>query len=297
MSRRHLAVIGATAVVVSATLLPQTIYLEKFRQLNAKYHWDQTEEPVKEKLQQRFKKVLSDLGIPEDKKFKLFHTYGYNVYHGGSHFTKKGAVVGVPIHFDYENVENINRDEVFIYDKPIDWNKRAAKSFLNSLVLSENAQKFAMAREIIKIQQDDPIIRLMHNVLHIGLVYVMYNVISTTMKLPTRQKGVRYLVNSAFIGGGILTWVGTIVSLSYESDVTSDKKVSDLGPDYTQGGKEFYEKLLNRNIALRALLGEDGKRLFTANGNENYMIFRKSAPIFHRKSFFDAKLEDVQQLV
>ncbi|XP_076671940.1 transmembrane protein 177 [Andrena cerasifolii] len=297
MSRRHLAVISATAVVVTGTLLPETVYLEKFRQLNAKYQWDQTEEPVKEKLQERFKKVLCDLGIPEKKKFKLFHTYGYNVYHGGSHFTKNGAVIGVPMHFNYENVENINKDEVFIYDKPIDWNKRAAKSFLNSLVLSENAQKFAMAREIVKIQQDDPVIRLMHNVLHIGLVYIIYTVIRITMKLPTRQKNVRYLVNSAFIGGGILSWVGTVASLTYETDVISDKKVSDLGPVYTQGGKEFYEKLLNRNIALRTLLGEDGKKLFTANGNENYMIFRKSAPIFHRKSFFDSKLEDVQQLV
>ena len=40
-----------------------------------------------------------------------------------------------------------------------------------------------------------------------------------------------------------------------------------VGPDFAEGGIEYYQKLLARNRALRELLGDEGRRRFTPEGN------------------------------
>lgn len=235
---------------------------------------------------------------PEEKEIlKIFHIYGYDVYHAGTISTKYGGVIGIPLHFQYENVESINKNEAFFYDVPIDWNKPAGKNFLNSLVLSENAQKFAIAREALKIKDDHPFYNTFNALIHVLLSFGIYDILHRQLHLAKRKKGFRYTIIATVTIGTIGTWIATRYAMIYGSDMNVDKMLCKLGVNYIKGGQEYYEKLLNRNIALRTLLGDEGKRQFTANGNNTYTFVQNNVPIFNRKSFFDSKLQDIKELV
>ncbi|XP_015436528.1 PREDICTED: transmembrane protein 177 [Dufourea novaeangliae] len=300
MSLRHFVLLGSTVGASCAIALPNTYFLEKYRQIRAKYRIDQTEITVSEKCQKRFQEVLDDLKLSEELKerIKLFHVYGNNVFSAGTLHKHHGLVIGIPMNFEYENIDSIDKDMRFLENKFVDWNSKIAKDFLKSLIFSENAQKFSIAREILMTKQSDQRLCLLQLFMHITIVYGLYDmIVCRPSKLSPRKNLIRYVFGSIFFIVGIAVWIAIRDLSVYESEIKVDELLSKLGPKYIQGGNEFYNKLLNRNIALRSLLGDDGKKLFTVNGNDNYLIRHRGVPLFYRKSYFDSKLQNIEQLI
>lgn len=59
-----------------------------------------------------------------------------------------------------------------------------------------------------------------------------------------------------------------------------------------EAGIRFYEKVLNKNIAIRQLSGQD---LYSVKGNEYPSILRFNVfPLTTRKMFFEVKLEELK---
>lgn len=56
-------------------------------------------------------------------------------------------------------------------------------------------------------------------------------------------------------------------------------------------GIRYYEKILNRNIAIREL---SGTNLYTTRGNAHYLIRQKNLSFTSRRDFFRAKLTQYQ---
>lgn len=52
---------------------------------------------------------------------------------------------------------------------------------------------------------------------------------------------------------------------------------------YAKGGVEFYSKTLQRNMALRSIMGPSGERLFTFFGNDVEFIRERHVPYTRRK--------------
>lgn len=73
-------------------------------------------------------------------------------------------------------------------------------------------------------------------------------------------------------------------------ETRTDKELKETDPIFSEGGKEFYTKLMERNAALRALMGREGESKFTAFGNENYLIRQRHVALSDRKAFFEAAL-------
>ena len=67
-------------------------------------------------------------------------------------------------------------------------------------------------------------------------------------------------------------------------DTSSDKQLSALGPEFVDAGVRYYDKLLKKNMALRALIGDD---TYTSKGNENFYLRQKSLPLTIHKAFFE----------
>lgn len=57
-------------------------------------------------------------------------------------------------------------------------------------------------------------------------------------------------------------------------------------------GIRFYDKILKKNVALRNLTGQN---IYTAMGNENYLLRQKSLPLTARKSFFELKKKEFDE--
>lgn len=75
--------------------------------------------------------------------------------------------------------------------------------------------------------------------------------------------------------------------LNERHDLKTDDIVAQLGENYTEGGLEFYEKTLQRNKALRKLLGSKGEALYTYYGNDTPgVLWTKGAPITVKRAKF-----------
>ena len=70
-----------------------------------------------------------------------------------------------------------------------------------------------------------------------------------------------------------------------------DKKVASLGQEYSQGGVEYYTKLLRRNVILRSMMGSSGENLFTKFGNDKTYIRRKHVQTTTRRDNLEKYLE------
>lgn len=71
----------------------------------------------------------------------------------------------------------------------------------------------------------------------------------------------------------------------------ADNKVGSIGLNYAQGGVEFYAKTLQRNIALRSLMGSSGEKKYTFYGNDVEFVRQKHVPFTERKSNMEVLAE------
>lgn len=79
----------------------------------------------------------------------------------------------------------------------------------------------------------------------------------------------------------------------YEEKV--DRELKALNPVFAEGGKVFYEKLLERNKALRVLMGKEGESTYTVTGNENFFLRQKHLPLVQRKAFFEESASSISE--
>ncbi|XP_076634713.1 transmembrane protein 177 [Colletes latitarsis] len=299
MNIKHIAILGTSTIVLGATTLPHSIGLETYRKFKAKYRMNQTEEPVKKKYKKMFEEVMDDLKLEEEEKknLKIFNVFGYNMFNAGSTSSKYGGVIGIPMNFGYTDVNTVDKDNIFLMDKPVNWEQQAATDFLNSLILSDNAKKFALAQEILKVKDNNLLLLATDTLMNLGAIIITYNLLHKLFKISQRKRLIRYSFHFIATIVGSLIFIGCTDMRNYMIEMKVDEKLAQVNPKYIEGGKEFYNKLLSRNIALRTLLGESGQKLFTVDGNEKIFLWPKRVPIFDKKFFFESKMENTEQLV
>lgn len=169
------------------------------------------------------------------------------------------------------------------------WALPEAKELLESLVFSEDAQLYAMAREIkMTLTAKLPFDAFYATFAAIS-TYAVNTHFNHKLDLYARPLGLRlvlYTLVSAFALGNFFL-AKDMTQIYYEK--TIDAELKEKGEHMVRGGKEYYEKLLRRNIAFRRLMGKEGESRYTALGNENYLIRNKHIPLLQRKEFFEGK--------
>lgn len=244
-------------------------------------------------MQQRIQEVMEDLKLPDDIRnlIKPFSVFGFDLFHAGTLNTKYGAILGIPANFT--NAGEQIRENLQIKEEQVDWTRQDARTLLNALILSENAQKFAIAHEILQILREEPYVNSFKLVLIITILWTLYNAIVYRYNLRERNVILCRSLYSSFTLFGAILWFGIKDYQSYHFDKKTDAVLCDLGSEYVKGGQEFYEKMLLRNRAIRTLLGDEGKKIYTAYGNEQTFLRQKHVPISHRKDFFDLRLQNL----
>lgn len=171
------------------------------------------------------------------------------------------------------------------------WELIDGQLLAKSLVLSENAQKYAMAREIELRRTPKAFIDCIVPSVSICLAYLIGSGINQKYGYYAKPRGFRIVIYS-LIG---LFFYGNYAlikdSTQHYFEAKIDKALMQKSPVFREGGKEFYSSILNRNIALRNILGKEGESKYTILGNENYLIRQKHLPLFQRKDLFDQKVE------
>lgn len=280
--------VTATAVGYYAVLAPHTVFLDKYRYVTARYQAD-NEIPVGPAVKQRIQKVMDDMKLSDKVRnvIRPFSAFSFDLFHAGTLNPRYGAILGIPANFI--NSAKELRDKLTIREELVDWTRQDAQAFLDAAILSENAQDFALAREILWILAEEPYFNSLTLAAIIAIFWSFYNAITHAFKLRERNVIVCRMLYLSFALIGAISWFGIKDYRSYNLDKKHSEVLCDLGPRYVEGGQEFYDKLIRRNKALRTLMGDDGKDTYTAYGNEKTVLRQKYVPLTHKKEFFDSR--------
>lgn len=231
--------------------------------------------------------------IPEER-IKFFNVHDIEMFHAGSTYTKYGGLVGIPMNFEYNDIDQISNGNISIQSASLQWDAEATEEFHKSLVLSENAQKFAIAQQILKVVTFDPIIKGLNVFADAIIGIVTYELLCSKLKVTKQQRGKNVLCMSiAAIGAFILISL-THNELDYYRETEVNEIMSKFNDKYIQGGVEYYEKLSQKNRALRVLLGSKGTYIYTPVGNQTTWFTQKMIPISEQIDYFKQKMQNIQ---
>ncbi|PNF25346.1 hypothetical protein B7P43_G10935 [Cryptotermes secundus] len=163
------------------------------------------------------------------------------------------------------------------------------------MVLSEEAQKFAIGREIAYAQTLYVYMNSAFPAIVIISMYAFTTNCNNRLGLFGKPFALRAILYSlvGLFGFGSWAFMKDFTTVHYETQV--DKEMCALGESYIKGGIEFYSKLLKRNIALRKLMGKKGEKLYTATGNDQYMMRQLHQPLTLRKEYCELQLQEFKK--
>lgn len=284
---------GATTIgLFLGNFLPHTIYLYKYKEFVQCYK-DGIVRTVPPAVEARFEKAMDILNVPayERKVLKPFVVYGFDLFSAGSTKSKFGAIIGIPTNYSYNSVDTINRSEIRFRNEQIKWGSESGQMLEEALVLSEDEQIFGMCRTILQLQTHRVMLNSVFPSVSFLAIYSVGNYLNTKMNLYARGLSLR-LVMYAILGlFGLGSWSFMKDYNQVLYDTSIDKQLSALGPEFVDAGRRFYDKLLKKNIALRALIGDD---TYTAKGNENFYLRQKNLPLTIHKAFFEEELRKLK---
>jgi len=186
----------------------------------------------------------------------------------------------------------------------VDWDSPEGRAFKDSLTLSLTAKRFAMAREVDRAQTNHLIWNCVIAWIGTEAGRVFYDKTWKRMS-PTdkRLKKNAHFLTSMFLGAFVWFLAVRVRNIYFER--RADRKAAEVGPDYAAGGIEFYSKSIQRNQALRTLLGDKGRKQFNANGNVKFSVYNWlcdfTFPFFHipltaRHRFVSEMLQNYEEM-
>lgn len=143
--------------------------------------------------------------------------------------------------------------------------------------LSENAQKFLIAKLILQGDNYKYLIESFLPSLMLSTFYGVGHFAHTFFDLLHKPFLSSVFVHS-ILGGFIVLiylFIKDGIHLSYEKSV--EEKVYEKGESYIAGGIEYYEKMIERNKALRNLV-KNGHKRYSVLGNEMSLLRSKGLP-------------------
>ncbi|XP_046421749.1 transmembrane protein 177 [Neodiprion fabricii] len=279
----------------AANYLPHSLFLDTYKEVFQMYRKSR---PVRvtAKIKKQFNAVLDDLEVPDHIRglIKPFIVNGFDLIHAGSPNLRSGAIVGVPLSFDYEELKDIDDSTLVLQDKPVDWKSVAGQNLLSSLLLSEEAKKFAIAQKVLRCQSHEIWVNCILPMLCTAFAYAIAQRANVMLDSLYRPPIVRICLYS-FVGMfSIATWGALKDFSTIQYDNECDEELCKLGKDYIKGGQEYYGKILERNVALRSLLGDYGAKLYSVSGNQRFFLRQKGMPLVYRKLYFDEQMENLR---
>lgn len=171
------------------------------------------------------------------------------------------------------------------------WTAPDGMSLASSLVLSDAAQKFAIAREISFSSTQLVSTHAALNGVSIFTLYYLSYLFNRRANLFTRPLKLR-VVLYGLLGSIVGTmWLFLKDFTTYKSELQADDEAAAISEEYARGAVEFYNKTLQRNVALRSLLGSDGPKSYTAAGNLKETFRTKHVPYVVRRDNALARLK------
>jgi hypothetical protein len=169
-------------------------------------------------------------------------------------------------------------------------NSESSKKFMDSLNLSESAKKYSIARELILTDNSQIFIKSISWSMISIPMYLLGNTILNL--LPANPIKIRFLALFLLCNVGVFICLLLRTGIENFYQIQADKKLCNINEEYIHGGIEYYEKLIQRNLALRDIV-PNGDQLYSENGNKHSFISLFSElPLTYRKAYLEKKLKN-----
>ncbi|XP_042299757.1 transmembrane protein 177 isoform X2 [Sceloporus undulatus] len=240
-----------------------------------------------ENLKHLFHNVLIEGRIKSAKLYQAFVAFGFHPVSAGIPWLPAGCLVGIPANFcgTTSDEHGIANHVVMIEGKEVDWESPEGLILKDALTLSPEAQKFAVAREIMYLQNNSPLARAAVAPVCLAGTYICGVAIKQLLGLYSGPVLLRGLYNIVVLAGGLLGYCLSYDTVSRIVDYRADRSAASISTDFARGGVEFYSKILSQNKTFRALMGRSGEQIYAPNGNlsPRYWIRLKHAPYSSRR--------------
>lgn len=237
--------------------------------------------------------VLDDAGVDatERERLRFFTAFGVDPFHAGSTGLRWGAAVGLPQTFSLAGAQELAGSGFAVGGKKVDWESREGVLLSDGLRLSPAAQRFAIARELWHVRgsqvwQDGGV-----GATALFATYMLGRALNRKLGFFERPRTLRLMMYSLVSLFGTAVWITATDLVQHYRDSQADMAAAQLGPAFAWGGVEFYEKNLERNRALRRLLGDDGESCYSAYGNERTLLREPRMPLTERLESLRAHCE------
>ncbi|XP_048342647.1 transmembrane protein 177 [Sphaerodactylus townsendi] len=222
-----------------------------------------------EKLQSLFHNILRDIRVTPENRYQAFSAFSFHPVSAGVPWLPAGCVVGIPVSFGetLNNEHGVANRVVMIEGEEVDWKSTEGLALKEALTLSLEAQKFAIAREIMYLQNNSPLIRAAVAPMCLAGIYVSGVAIKQLLGLYSGPRVLRGLYNLTVAMIGFVGYCLSYDTVSRTIDYRTDRNTATISTDFAKGGVEFYNKTLTQNKTLRSLMGKRGEKTYAPNGN------------------------------
>ncbi|XP_061081507.1 transmembrane protein 177-like [Conger conger] len=224
---------------------------------------------LSEKLEKTFQEVLTDLGVSSPKKYSAFAAFGFQPVGAGVPWMPSGARIGIPANFNstLDDSTGITNRVILINGKEVDWDSSSGTVLKDALLFSPQAQKFAVAREVARLDSGGPVLHATVAPACLAGVCVYSVALKQIFGLYSGPALKRGAVNVFALALGAVSYLLTSDAVCHWMDYKSDRTAASVSQDYAKGGVEFYDKILSRNKTLRTLMGQKGGETYAPSGN------------------------------
>uniref|UniRef100_A0A1B6E208 Transmembrane protein 177 n=1 Tax=Clastoptera arizonana TaxID=38151 RepID=A0A1B6E208_9HEMI len=273
--------------------IPNTVLISQYQKLFEMYR-DGEPVLVEGETLEKFKEVIIDINsfVKPRGKITPFIAYGFDTVSAGHTNTLQGAIIGIPSTFEYKTIEDVDKNPIRVNGKFLDPELDVANRLKESIILSDNAKKYAICREILLTNTNVMYFQASYP----PIIIITLNFFSQFCKkvfgverLPPINRGIVYSLLT-ILGYSVWILLKDNTNLYFESMV--EHQICSLGESYIHGGLEYYSKCLEKNKALRELMYK-GDSKYTVTGNENYKFRNKSIPLTARQEFFKTQLSNI----
>lgn len=245
-------------------------------------------------------KAMEKLSLDESTRSRYFFFVTSEidpVTKGNSHW-RTGAVIGLPFSFRFNSPADAENSPLVVKGQQVrcDWDSEDGKLLAKALVLSDEAKSFVIARDVNMLRMF-----MSHTEVFLQAAFVVFGYTTLTsfdkymMSVRKLPNWTRYTALSLVAGAVLMAYMGVADMYRCSKDIRSDRKTAELSQEFAKGGVEYYEKVIERNRLIRALMGEQASSIYTAEGDEVRGLRTPHLPFSTRLTYLKNYLANYEQ--
>ena len=216
-------------------------------------------------IEQAFQEVARKMNLSHIEKVKVFINNGFGSISAGSPSLPGGAAIGVSRLFLYTDVEQLSESGLVFKGKKMNLDSKAGKKLSEALLLDEDELKFILAHEVSHLKNWDFATNCF---LPAWWLYFTYHAVPIVVATLPFAYLLKVSVQCSLWLASYWIFRQQNISLHHDRELAADRNAAMLGIKYVVGGLNAIIKRMKVNEMLRGLNGEDGKKLYSIEGND-----------------------------